>query len=638
MLAPVLLFAALWLAWGVAQAEVPAQYQVLRSGIDVQTVDAPVQVLVEPVGAPLELTDVLHPSRREAWQTVPNGHINLPMVMQPLWVRLTVRNESRREAWIAAIDWPLLLDARLYMRRSASDSWQAVERAALSPADPGAWFAIDLPPAQNAELLFRVATSATSIVPLDFRTPEALQAGRRSHAALMGMLFGALLVMLAYNACLAWFTTDHRYVDYTVYLLSVVLYELAATGYGPALLWPGSPWLAANGYAVFGCLSFLAATWFFRRVLDLASTPLRHIRWMNNGFLVFWIVTGLLAAILRSPAVHGAILVAGGLSGAIAIYSCVRLGRAGNPAAWIFAVAWGTLVVGTAATLLAQAGLLPAEGPAAYGQHVGFVVETVLLSVALAQRIQRARRERQALSRSLETEREQKLLAQAETLALQRHANDVLEQRVVDRTEALAQAMRDLETANAELAELSVTDGLTQLHNRRHLDEVLARETARPPTPHPPIALLLIDIDHFKRINDRHGHIVGDQCLRSVAATLREQINRSTDLVARYGGEEFAVVLPATEATEAVRVAERLRRAIKSRPVLHGDEQIPLTVSIGVASRGTDHTASEWLGHVDQALYAAKKRGRDQVVNAETLQVTLPSGAERDPPTTLSAT
>jgi len=102
-----------------------------------------------------------------------------------------------------------------------------------------------------------------------------------------------------------------------------------------------------------------------------------------------------------------------------------------------------------------------------------------------------------------------------------------------------------------------------------------------------------------------------------VAATLREQVNRSADLVARYGGEEFAVVLPATGLSQALQVAERLRRAVRFSTIPHGDEPIRLTVSIGVASLAGDRNAADWVSRADQALYEAKRRGRDQVVSAD---------------------
>lgn len=607
-----LLILLVWLLPGSADAG----FQVLPASTTWQRADAPVQVLVELPGQTLSRDDVLDPARAERWQTLPNGSLNLPLVTQPLWIRQSIRNDSKRSDWILANEWPLLRDTRLFLRKPGQD-WQALKPALPSRAEPGAYYLLDLPPGESADWLLRVEPIGTAIIPIEFRTMASLDAKRQTHTALMGMLFGILLVMLAYNGCLAWFSGDYRYKDYTAYLASVVLYELAATGYGPILVWGDSPWLIQNGYALFGCMSFLAATWFFRRFLDLATCPIRHLRWFNNVFLAFWPVAAVLVLAAPGPEAYGSVVFASLLSGAAAIYTSVRLARAGNSAAWMFGVAWAALVGGTTVAMLALAGLLPAQGLAAYGQHLGFVIETVVLAMALAQRLQQARRQGQALRSSLEAEREERLRAQGRALSLQRQTNEELEKRVAKRTEELEHAMQCLESANAELAELSVTDALTRVHNRRYLDQALAREVVRPVEGVVPIALLMIDIDFFKRINDLHGHIVGDECLRIVAERLRNTVSQSADLVARYGGEEFAVVLPGADAAQAVVIAERLRLAIKASPVVQGDARIDLTVSIGVAALADHDDVGTWLSRADKALYLAKEAGRDRVVSAD---------------------
>src|SRR5690606_26683429 len=131
------------------------------------------------------------------------------------------------------------------------------------------------------------------------------------------------------------------------------------------------------------------------------------------------------------------------------------------------------------------------------------------------------------------------------------------------RTAELERTMKNLELANRELAKLSVTDPLTKLHNRRYFDETLQAELSRAVRTGQPLALILVDIDHFKAINDTYGHLVGDECLKLVASTLRQVVHRSADLVARYGGEEFAVVLPGIAPDDATEMANRLRQAIE---------------------------------------------------------------------------
>ena len=164
------------------------------------------------------------------------------------------------------------------------------------------------------------------------------------------------------------------------------------------------------------------------------------------------------------------------------------------------------------------------------------------------------------------------------------------------------------------LSELATTDGLTALANRRHFDRYLEDEWRRGMRAQTPLALILLDIDDFKRFNDRFGHQAGDACLRVVAAELRRYARRSEDLVGRYGGEEFVVGLPGIRAAEACRHAERIRAAIAglslSEPLLTPGS---LTVSVGVGQRLLQRSPDELFAEVDGALYRAKQRGRNGV-------------------------
>lgn len=164
----------------------------------------------------------------------------------------------------------------------------------------------------------------------------------------------------------------------------------------------------------------------------------------------------------------------------------------------------------------------------------------------------------------------------------------------------------------------AVVDGLTGLGNRRALDEAIAIECAASRRENAPIALLMIDIDHFKQFNDQFGHPLGDRCLQSVAAAISSQIRRPRDFIARYGGEEFCCLLPATDAAGAAELAEKIRRAVADNRRCADGQGV--TVSIGVAAcwpAGHDCSAA-LLTAADGALYGAKQGGRNQVLVAST--------------------
>ena len=167
----------------------------------------------------------------------------------------------------------------------------------------------------------------------------------------------------------------------------------------------------------------------------------------------------------------------------------------------------------------------------------------------------------------------------------------------------------NLAEKNAALAGLSYTDPLTNIPNRRRLDEALSVFFTEPGSTG---ALLLVDIDMFKAFNDRYGHLVGDACLRQVAQCLSSRLRR-LDLLVRFGGEEFAVLLPDATMDEATQTAERLREAVQSLRFSVQDQQVNVTISIGIAARKGLNAAESLIGAADAALYAAKHAGRNRV-------------------------
>jgi diguanylate cyclase (GGDEF)-like protein len=167
---------------------------------------------------------------------------------------------------------------------------------------------------------------------------------------------------------------------------------------------------------------------------------------------------------------------------------------------------------------------------------------------------------------------------------------------------------------NAQLAGIAYTDRLTDVPNRRFFDEKMAAIRADPQA-YLPLVICLIDIDHFKLLNDRLGHQQGDRCLQMVAASLRQNLRAKTDLLARYGGEEFVVVLPQTDYATGIQLVERLRLAV--RFLHHPNPDAPMglvTMSAGMAAAdGDDLDPDALLAQADGALYRAKSAGRDQI-------------------------
>lgn len=178
-----------------------------------------------------------------------------------------------------------------------------------------------------------------------------------------------------------------------------------------------------------------------------------------------------------------------------------------------------------------------------------------------------------------------------------------------------------MESLNQNLRQIALTDSLTKLANRRHLDQYLEIEWRRMAREKRPLALILCDVDVFKLYNDTYGHVAGDKCLQEVAMVIAENVKRPGDLAARYGGEEFAIVLPNTNMHGAVQLAEIIRQKLAIRSITHRSSPLDIQIvslSIGVASVIPHQGLSiNWLiMEADQALYKAKETGRDRIVSA----------------------
>ncbi len=185
----------------------------------------------------------------------------------------------------------------------------------------------------------------------------------------------------------------------------------------------------------------------------------------------------------------------------------------------------------------------------------------------------------------------------------------------------IAVALHRLATTERELMLRGFTDPLTGLFNRRTFLEMSGKEAARARRHGKATSLLMIDIDHFKRVNDTYGHGVGDLVIKALADTAAKMM-RPTDILARYGGEEFIVTLPETDPEVATRVAERLRAALEQLVVPADGREVRFTISIGVATFFTGVPLDQAMERADQALYRAKEGGRNRVESAEVLRPT----------------
>jgi diguanylate cyclase (GGDEF)-like protein len=164
-----------------------------------------------------------------------------------------------------------------------------------------------------------------------------------------------------------------------------------------------------------------------------------------------------------------------------------------------------------------------------------------------------------------------------------------------------------------EIYRMTTMDGLTQVHNRRYFDEQIDRELSRSRRYERVLSLVMMDIDHFKQVNDQHGHLAGDYVLKQLASTVRTRLRRE-DVFARYGGEEFAVILPEIDLKGAKNLAEKVRQLVAKQHFSFDNQHIPVTLSLGVAVLKPEHReTADLVRAADEKLYEAKTGGRNRV-------------------------
>jgi diguanylate cyclase len=204
--------------------------------------------------------------------------------------------------------------------------------------------------------------------------------------------------------------------------------------------------------------------------------------------------------------------------------------------------------------------------------------------------------------------------------------NQALEARLSASKREITELQQNLEAVRSE----SLTDPLTSLANRKYFDDALAKAITDARTKGEPLSLMMTDIDHFKKFNDSYGHLTGDQVLRLVAVSAKQNV-KGQDVAARYGGEEFAIVLPNTVLRSAITVADHIRRAVMTKELMKrstGEHLGRVTISVGVAALQAGDTAQSLIERADTCLYAAKRNGRNRVISEVDPEVSNPAASK----------
>ncbi|WP_202844891.1 sensor domain-containing diguanylate cyclase [Luteimonas saliphila] len=530
---------------------------------------------------------------------LPDGKDAFGFQSGAFWFHATIVNRNAGEQrWLLVQEYPLSDRIEMFLRYPDGRVVQHVGGdhvpfSARSVRYRHPNVLVDLPVDTPVQLLVRVESESSMQVPLHLYTQAAFTEVSRDAQLAIGLYYGILLALFFYNLVLWLSLRDASYFWYLCHITAFGLVLFTLNGLGFEYLWPDSPWMADHMVPISICLALVAMLQFARTFLEL---PQRAPR-LNAGtiaLIVFFLVFGLASIWLpyriSTPIASRAVLV-----GVIwIVLATIHVLRRGYTPARLLLLAWSMFLLGTAIFTLLAFGALPKNFATEYGVQIGSALEMLLLSIALGYRYAQLRNENQRITNE---------------------ANRELERNVALRTQELQQALSQLEDAHMKLQDSSRRDALTGLYNRSYFHEGFDRLLAECRDSRRPLSLLMVDLDHFKSINDRHGHLVGDDCLRWAARRIGRALRPHEALLARFGGEEFVVVLPDHDLRAAVAVAEEVRQALVAEHWESQGTRLQISASIGVhtiAPEASDDI-DDALDTADKALYAAKANGRDCV-------------------------
>lgn len=522
------------------------------------------QVLVEDPGVPLELNQAV--ANRAQFQPGATAKLSFGIGAPPVWVRLPLTHKEaqmREMHLVVGAPWTDRIDIHFVQNgRTLASAQTGDERAGALGLIPAVGYALALPvPPGDSELWLRVDCVDPMVLPLELLSPAQLQQRRQVTAYQYGLLYGFLLALCAYNLFLFAGLGERSYLSYAIYLVSYIGVNVCYTGHGSAWIWPDLPPLQRNVIPVmmvaFGGTGLLFAQRFLR--LREASPQMdRRVSALvafGAGVVAVSVLMGShFAAVLWGFVFLGLVCI---VMVALGVYAVQH----GMPSARYFLGACLSGMVGAGCSVVTTWGWVPFTEWGYRAVELGVMIEATLLALALAHQ------------------------------------------------------MRHLQRVSLQASTLARIDPLTQVLNRRAFFEDTLPTWRTAGRGGRPVSLIMIDLDHFKAINDRHGHETGDRALVAVGKALSDG-RRAGDVLARWGGEEFVLLLPETDLAHARVLAEQLRQSIASLCVDAPAGVQTLTASFGVAQRHGHESIEALVADADAQLLGAKRAGRNRVAAA----------------------
>lgn len=573
------------------------------------------------------------PQEISNWQPINSGRLNLGASSKPIWLKFTIENGT------SELQEPLLFNAfvhidKLTLFKAAND--KLAQLSLLGDSVPiksrylkDADHIFKLSLVSNSRSTFYIKAETTGVLNLNFSLwqPDKYIEHKAKFNLVMGLILGIMLASALILSVLFFITKKQNFALAAVFNFCAWFLFAWLLGFVYRYITDQAVWFIHTLMPALCVFAFIPLNILTERILGLKSlskpivTSLRVLLGLSIALALLLLfvpyhyafVTAIFFAVM-----HILVLLTATLIRAKNKETKARLLLACLLPMFVILLHKCALILAFDINLSKLSVLLGSC----------YLISCVALTlIAIGQYIQQ---------RDIKVSQQQKQLAaaeaneslQSETIRLQEQHQEELESKIQERTFELEVTLRELQEKNRELEELNTQDALTGLRNRRHFDKKIKMEFRRSRREQTPLSVVMLDIDHFKIINDQYGHLTGDEAIKCVASIIKHALRRPSDIACRYGGEEFALILPNTDESGAKLVSENIRQQIEASTITTNDSnKIDLTISAGIFSAIADsaYDPNFYTDMADKALYLAKQRGRNRVCLADNNN---PSNAE----------
>ncbi|MEM9100756.1 MAG: diguanylate cyclase [Pseudomonadota bacterium] len=558
-------------------------------------------------------------------QEIPEKHWNINSDTNPsfgfsdsiYWLKRDIKTRGIFDnQWLIEVNHPILSSIEFFLMKDGMlmDYYHTGSKLPFDsrPLEHRSFlFPLKVKDDQNYTLYLRISSDDSIFIPITLYNKNSFIAAKQLVTLLIGSCIGCLLAMGFYNLFLHTQLKHRIFTIYFIFIISAIFFDSIQRGYAFQYLWPENPeW---NRLSVplsvlwVSLMSILFVTHFLRVKKNLVFAYYFYsylsILILALGVLLFFISA-------RNSTIIASIFA---MVTYISLFACaIMVWLKGINYAKYITIGWGCLMTGAILLGASRLNLIPSNIITENSALVGAVIEAILASFAIGNRISYERTLRmQAQELSYKHERDAQK-AQEALLQKEKESNKYLESLVTQRTQELSNTLDELNKANRSLKESTYRDPLTGLYNRRYLHNNFTYITELAIQRNKKIVTLFVDIDFFKKVNDTHGHLTGDICINIVASVLSD--NSSDESFAfRYGGEEFLMVKFVEQLEESYAFAENIRTSIFTKKIPNSEQF--LSVSIGVSQAYAPDIVSieKLIQESDVALYDAKANGRNRV-------------------------